>query len=70
MSQVQKKTTPNSRRSTDYALSQNYPNPFNPSTTIKFDIPVSGYVSVKVFDIAGKEVYSLVNEIKSAGNHK
>jgi hypothetical protein len=55
---------------TDYALSQNYPNPFNPSTTIKFDIPVSGYVSVKVFDIAGKEVYSLVNEVKSAGSHK
>lgn len=60
----------NTEEVTDYALGQNYPNPFNPSTTIKFDLPVSGFVSIKVFDVAGKEVYSLVNEIRSAGKHE
>lgn len=60
----------NSGEVTDFALGQNYPNPFNPSTTIKFDIPVSGFVSIKVFDVSGKEVYSLVNEVRSAGRHE
>ncbi len=55
---------------TDFKLGQNYPNPFNPSTSIKFDIPVSGFVSIKVFDVSGKEVYSLVNEVRSAGRHE
>ena len=55
---------------TDFKLDQNYPNPFNPSTSIKFDIPVSGFVSIKVFDVSGKEVYSIVNEVRSAGRHE
>ena len=53
----------------DYKLLQNYPNPFNPSTTINFSIPVSSKVSLKVYDPAGREVSTLVNEFKSAGNY-
>ncbi|MBK8551655.1 MAG: T9SS type A sorting domain-containing protein [Ignavibacteria bacterium] len=54
----------------DYKLSQNYPNPFNPSTKIDFSIPKSGLVTIKVYDIIGKEVATLVNEIRNAGNHE
>ena len=50
-----------------YSLSQNYPNPFNPSTKIEFSIPKTGYVKLRVFDIQGKEVSSLVNEILKPG---
>jgi hypothetical protein len=52
-----------------YALSQNYPNPFNPSTKISFSIPVDGNVVLSIFDIAGREVVTLVNEFKSSGNY-
>ncbi len=52
-----------------YALSQNYPNPFNPTTKINFSIPKSGMVSLKVYDILGKEVSTLVNQNISAGNY-
>lgn len=52
---------------TRYDLSQNYPNPFNPSTKINFDIPFDGKVSVKLFDVSGREVTTLVNEVKAAG---
>ena len=52
-----------------YGLSQNYPNPFNPSTTIRFQIPVEGNVSVKVYDISGKLVTELVNEFMQTGKH-
>jgi len=50
-----------------YELSQNYPNPFNPSTSISFNIPTDGIVSLKLFDMSGKEVSTLVNEVKTAG---
>jgi len=50
-----------------FDLGQNYPNPFNPVTKIDFDIPQSGQVSLKLYDISGKEVYTLVNEIRNAG---
>ena len=50
-----------------FALSQNYPNPFNPSTTINFDIPKDGKVSLRLYDMSGKEVATLVNEYKTAG---
>jgi hypothetical protein len=50
-----------------FSLSQNYPNPFNPSTKINYEIPVDADVSLKLFDISGKEVFSLVNEFKAAG---
>jgi len=46
----------------EFALSQNYPNPFNPSTNIEFRVPISGSVSVKIFDVLGREVAMLVNE--------
>jgi hypothetical protein len=51
----------------EYKLEQNYPNPFNPSTTIEYTIPKEEHVSLKVYDISGKEVATLVNEYKRAG---
>ena len=53
-----------------YSLAQNYPNPFNPFTTIRFEIPVSGNVSIKIYDILGSEVKTLVNEEKNAGKYE
>jgi hypothetical protein len=50
-----------------YDLSQNYPNPFNPTTNINFELPFDGKVSLKIFDMTGREVASLVNEVKTAG---
>ncbi len=52
-----------------YSLSQNYPNPFNPSTNIKFAIPQAGNVKMVVFDVLGREVVTLVNEFRQAGNY-
>jgi len=52
-----------------HVLYQNYPNPFNPKTTIKFSIPVQGITSLKVFDILGNEVKTLVNDFRNAGEH-
>ena len=53
-----------------YELSQNYPNPFNPTTKIVYNIPQEGVVTLKVFNMIGQEVASLVNEVKSAGSHQ
>lgn len=53
----------------NYSLSQNYPNPFNPTTTISFGIPKAGMVTLKVFDISGKEVSVLLNEFRNEGNY-
>jgi Zinc carboxypeptidase/Secretion system C-terminal sorting domain/Carboxypeptidase regulatory-like domain len=61
-------SSPNSTP-TQYSLSQNYPNPFNPSTTIKYQLPQSGNVSLKVYDVLGREVASLANGFKSAGSY-
>lgn len=52
----------------DYKLEQNFPNPFNPTTTISFSIPSSSFVKLSVFDIAGREVSTLLNEKLSAGS--
>ncbi len=52
-----------------YNLSQNYPNPFNPSTTIKYIIPKNSLVTLKVYDVLGREVKTLVNEYKTAGDY-
>ena len=53
-----------------YKLYQNYPNPFNPQTSIKFDIPKSGLVNLKVFDLLGKEVKSLYSGNLNAGKYE
>lgn len=53
----------------NYELLANYPNPFNPSTTISYQLPQSGFVSLKVFDALGKEVAVLANERRNSGYH-
>ena len=53
-----------------FNLSQNYPNPFNPATTITYVIPQTGFVTIKVYDILGREVSTLVNEEKPAGSYE
>ena len=50
-----------------YKLEQNYPNPFNPSTLISYQLPVGGDVTLKIYDLLGREVATLVNEEKPAG---
>ncbi len=52
-----------------FILSQNYPNPFNPTTVIQYEIPKSGMVSLKVYDILGREVKTLVNQYENSGNY-
>jgi hypothetical protein len=52
-----------------YSLEQNYPNPFNPQTTIKYQVSKPGLVSLKVFDMLGNKVATLLNEIKPAGSY-
>ncbi len=54
----------------DFILSSAYPNPFNPSTTIKYKIKKPGMVTLKAFDISGKEVYTIVNSYQTAGEYK
>jgi len=54
----------------NYSLLQNYPNPFNPNTTIKYQIPELSIVTIKVYDILGREVATLVNEEKPAGSYE
>ena len=53
-----------------YILAQNYPNPFNPYTTIEYTLPQNSFVSLAVYDVLGRKVTDLVNEVKSAGTHK
>jgi len=50
-----------------FVLDQNYPNPFNPVTRINYELPITNYVSLKIFDIAGKEVAQLMNGVQQAG---
>ena len=55
---------------TDYKLFQNYPNPFNPSTKISWQSPISSHQSLKVYDVLGNEVATLVNEFRNAGSYE
>jgi photosystem II stability/assembly factor-like uncharacterized protein len=53
----------------EYKLEQNYPNPFNPTTTIKYAIPKSSFVTINIYDVTGKNIETLVSENKIAGNY-
>lgn len=53
-----------------YSLEQNYPNPFNPGTNIKYSLPESGFVSLRVYDLSGKEAAVLINEEQRAGTYE
>lgn len=53
----------------DYKLMQNSPNPFNPTTSIKFQLPQNTFVTLKVYNLIGREVATLVNEERAAGTH-
>ncbi|MBK7631732.1 MAG: CotH kinase family protein [Ignavibacteriales bacterium] len=55
---------------TEFKLDQNYPNPFNPTTTISFQLPVSSQVTLKIYDLLGKEIVTLVDEMKNAGSYQ
>ena len=52
-----------------YYISQNYPNPFNPSTTIKYDLPKDGLITLEVYDILGRKIATLINENRNAGRY-
>ncbi|MBS1493363.1 MAG: T9SS type A sorting domain-containing protein [Bacteroidetes bacterium] len=61
--------TPISMTPDKYELMQNYPNPFNPTTKINFSLPKQGFVTLKVYDVLGKQVAELLSEVKAAGNY-
>lgn len=54
----------------EYKLEQNYPNPFNPATTISYSLPKAGNVTLKIFNVLGQEVKTLINEYQNQGNYK
>ena len=62
-------TGPEGTIPSDFVLEQNYPNPFNPTTQISFQLPQAGNVNFRVFDMMGREVFSQLNEQRSAGEH-
>ncbi|MFZ4590713.1 MAG: T9SS type A sorting domain-containing protein [Ignavibacteria bacterium] len=53
----------------EFNLSQNYPNPFNPTTKINYALPKTGLVTMKIYDVTGREIQTLVNDVKQAGNY-
>ena len=54
---------------TAYELYDNFPNPFNPSTQIRFDLPLESFVKLKIYDVMGREIQTLVNEYKRKGSY-
>ncbi len=61
--------TEDNNKPKEFYLAQNYPNPFNPSTTIKYQLPENSFVSLKVYDVLGNEIETLVNKEQSAGSY-
>ena len=55
---------------TEYSLEQNYPNPFNPSTAIRYSIPQEGHVSLRVYNLIGSEIATLINGYRDAGTYE
>lgn len=53
----------------EFGLMQNYPNPFNPTTTIQYNLPSAGVVKIKIYNIQGREITTLLNEFKNAGSY-
>jgi hypothetical protein len=53
----------------NYVLTQNYPNPFNPVTKISFGLPVTAHVTLTIYDVLGKEIITLVNEVRNEGTY-
>jgi hypothetical protein len=68
-SSAQWKLGTNESLPSEFRLGQNYPNPFNPATTLDFDLPSDEFVSLKIFDVLGREVQTLVSESKKAGSY-
>ena len=60
----------NNKEPLKFNLSQNYPNPFNPTTMINYSVPKAGIVTIKIYDILGRELVTLVNEEKEAGSYR
>lgn len=54
----------------NYILYHNYPNPFNPTTTIRYELPQDGVVTIKIYDILGQEVRTILNEFKQADRYE
>ncbi len=61
--------SPHTESPSDFKLYQNFPNPFNPTTTIRFDVRTSGNVTLKVFDVLGREVEIIVNDFLKSGSY-
>ena len=59
----------NNSKKITYELNQNYPNPFNPSTIIKYSIPQAGFVTLKIYNLLGQEIKTLVSEFQEAGSY-
>ena len=60
----------NNFKDNEYFIAQNYPNPFNPTTKIRYSVPYSGFVQIKVYDLLGKEIKTLLNECKNSGTYE
>lgn len=63
-------TNDNEALISDYKLNQNYPNPFNPNTVISYELPENNYVTIKIYNLLGSEVATLMNGYQTSGAHK